>query len=151
MRRPKRISKADWKAVDSPGLKKADFAKMRRASAAVPQVVEAARRARGRPKLEVTKELVSLRLSPVVLDHFRSQGSGWQTRINHLLEDIVVLASDVAPAERAEVTKKIWSYIKRSYIKRRGLQTTSPQSTVGVRMTSEKTLAVTQAKRKRAL
>lgn len=146
MRKPKRISKADWKAVESPGLKQADFAKMRRASAVVPQVVEAARRARGRPKLEATKELVSLRLSPAVLDHFRSQGAGWQTRINHLLEDVVVLARGGTPAERAELTKKIWSYIKRQ-----GLRTAGPKSAVGVRMTSGKTPPVAQAKRKRAL
>lgn len=113
MRKPKRISKVDWTAVESPALKQADFAKMRRASAVVPQVVEAARRARGRPRLEATKELVSLRLSPVVLDHFRSQGAGWQTRINRLLEEVVVLARGGAPSERAELTKKIWSYIKR--------------------------------------
>lgn len=113
MRKPKRISKVDWQAVESPELKQADFAKMRRASAAVPQVVEAARRARGRPRLEATKELVSLRLSPAVLDHFRSQGAGWQTRINHLLEEVVVLARGGIPSERAELTKKIWSYIKR--------------------------------------
>jgi len=146
MKKPKRISKADWKAVESPGLKQADFAKMRHASAVVPQVVEAARRARGRPKLEATKELVSLRLSPVVLDYFRSQGAGWQTRINHLLEDVVVLARGSAPADRAELTRKIWSYIKRH-----GLRTAGPKSAVGVRIVSERTRAVTHAKRKQAL
>lgn len=146
MKKPKRISKADWKAVDSPGLKQADFGKMRRASAVVPQVVEAARRARGRPKLEATKELVSLRLSPVVLDHFRSQGAGWQTRINHLLEDVVVLARDSTSTGRGELTKKIWSYIKRH-----GVRTAGPKSAVGVRIVSERTRTVTHTKRKQAL
>jgi uncharacterized protein (DUF4415 family) len=36
-----------------------------------------------------TKKLVSLRLSPEVIDHFKSTGPGWQTRIDStLLESI---------------------------------------------------------------
>jgi uncharacterized protein (DUF4415 family) len=36
-----------------------------------------------------TKKLVSLRLSPEVIDHFKSSGPGWQTRIDStLLESI---------------------------------------------------------------
>jgi uncharacterized protein (DUF4415 family) len=36
-----------------------------------------------------TKKLVSLRLSPEVIDHFKSSGPGWQTRIDGtLLESI---------------------------------------------------------------
>lgn len=31
------------------------------------------------------KKLVSLRLSPEVLDHFKAAGPGWQTRINEVL------------------------------------------------------------------
>jgi|SRR3954453_20912522 uncharacterized protein (DUF4415 family) len=37
------------------------------------------------PLLEGKKQLVSLRLSPEVLDHFRATGPGWQTRINETL------------------------------------------------------------------
>ena len=44
---------------------------------------------RGRPPLERPKEAVKLRLSPDVLDHFRSGGPGWQTRINATLEKAV--------------------------------------------------------------
>jgi uncharacterized protein (DUF4415 family) len=32
-----------------------------------------------------TKKLVSLRLSPEVINHFRSTGPGWQTRIDSAL------------------------------------------------------------------
>ena len=39
---------------------------------------------RGRQKTP-TKKLVSLRLSPEVIDHFRSTGPGWQTRIDETL------------------------------------------------------------------
>jgi len=44
---------------------------------------------RGRPPLERPKQAVKLRLSPDVLDHFRSGGPGWQTRINATLEKAV--------------------------------------------------------------
>lgn len=44
---------------------------------------------RGRPPKARPKEAVKLRLSPDVLDHFRSGGPGWQTRINETLEKAV--------------------------------------------------------------
>ncbi len=37
---------------------------------------------RGRPKSDAPKEAVSLRLDPDVLEHYRAQGPGWQSRIN---------------------------------------------------------------------
>jgi uncharacterized protein (DUF4415 family) len=40
---------------------------------------------RGRPPLAARKEHVNLRLPPVVLEHFRSAGPGWQTRISAVL------------------------------------------------------------------
>jgi uncharacterized protein (DUF4415 family) len=41
-----------------------------------------------------TKKLVSLRLSPEVIDHFKATGPGWQTRIDStLLESIKNRAS----------------------------------------------------------
>jgi len=43
---------------------------------------------RGRQKAP-TKKLVSLRLSPEVLEHFRSTGPGWQTRIDQALKKVV--------------------------------------------------------------
>jgi uncharacterized protein (DUF4415 family) len=39
----------------------------------------------GRPKSASRKEAVSLRLDPEVLDYFRDQGPGWQSRINAAL------------------------------------------------------------------
>lgn len=48
---------------------------------------------RGRPPAgSRPKEAVKLRLSPDVLDHFRADGPGWQTRINETLERAVVRA-----------------------------------------------------------
>jgi uncharacterized protein (DUF4415 family) len=40
---------------------------------------------RGRPKAEAPKKLVSLRLDPDVVEHFRESGPGWQRRINDIL------------------------------------------------------------------
>jgi uncharacterized protein (DUF4415 family) len=47
------------------------------------------RRGKRGPQKTPTKKLVSLRLSPEVVDHFKSTGRGWQTRIDStLLESI---------------------------------------------------------------
>jgi uncharacterized protein (DUF4415 family) len=47
---------------------------------------------RGRPPMAEgeRKEAVSLRLSPKVLAHFRATGSGWQTRIDDALQELVI-------------------------------------------------------------
>ena len=44
-------------------------------------------KARGRPKAAVTKERITIRLSPDVLNSFRATGSGWQTRVDAALRD----------------------------------------------------------------
>ncbi len=43
------------------------------------------RRGKRGPQKAPTKKLVSLRLSPEVVDHFKSTGPGWQTRIDSTL------------------------------------------------------------------
>ncbi len=40
---------------------------------------------RGRPKADVTKERITIRLSPEVLGPFRATGRGWQTRVDAAL------------------------------------------------------------------
>jgi uncharacterized protein (DUF4415 family) len=40
---------------------------------------------RGRPKLAVTKQLVSLRIDKDVLQAFRDTGPGWQSKVNAAL------------------------------------------------------------------
>ena len=40
---------------------------------------------RGRPKSELTKDAVSLRLDQDVIAHYRGTGRGWQSRINETL------------------------------------------------------------------
>ena len=43
----------------------------------------------GRPKAKITKERISIRLSPEVMAYFRDTGKGWQTRIDQALKDYV--------------------------------------------------------------
>ena len=43
----------------------------------------------GRPKAEVTKQPVSIRLSSDVLEYFKSTGKGWQTRMDKVLKSYV--------------------------------------------------------------
>lgn len=42
---------------------------------------------RGRPIAETTKERITIRLSPVVVEQFRATGPGWQTRVDAALTD----------------------------------------------------------------
>ena len=75
----------DLKEVsDSPEWTKEDFARARPFAEVFPELAAAIRRGRG-PNKAPTKKLVSLRLSPDVLNHYRSKGPGWQTRIDDAL------------------------------------------------------------------
>ena len=44
---------------------------------------------RGRPKSASTKQLVSVRYSPEVLEYFKSTGEGWQARMDSVLRAYV--------------------------------------------------------------
>jgi uncharacterized protein (DUF4415 family) len=41
----------------------------------------------GRPRAEVTKERITIRLSRDVVGRFRATGAGWQTRLDAALKD----------------------------------------------------------------
>jgi len=45
------------------------------------------------PQKATTKKLVSLRLSPEVLTHYKATGPGWQTRIDQALKRVVARAA----------------------------------------------------------
>jgi uncharacterized protein (DUF4415 family) len=71
-----------------------DFRRMRPAREALPRLVGARTAAellqpRGRPRKENPKAQVTLRLDAEVLNHFKSGGAGWQTRINAALKRAV--------------------------------------------------------------
>jgi uncharacterized protein (DUF4415 family) len=70
---------------DTRELDDADFKKMRPASQAVPEIVKAYKRSRGRPVSDVRKVLTTLRIDPDVLEYYKRKGKGWQSRINATL------------------------------------------------------------------
>jgi uncharacterized protein (DUF4415 family) len=85
-----RYTAADLAAVQSPPLTDEQLARMRPAAEVVPELVAAYRRFRGAQK-RPTKRLISLRLDPDVIEHFRARGPGWQARINATLRKAVGL------------------------------------------------------------
>jgi uncharacterized protein (DUF4415 family) len=75
---------------DNPEWGEAEFARARPASEVLPGLLgaEAAQkvlRPRGRPRLENAKRPVKLRIDPEVIDAYKAQGDGWQTRMNEAL------------------------------------------------------------------
>ena len=79
----------DLKEVsDSPELTKADFAKAKPFSEVFPGLSASIRKGRG-PNKAPTKELVSIRLSRNVIEYFKKEGDGWQTRIDETLQKAV--------------------------------------------------------------
>ena len=83
------VKQQDWDDVDVPGLADQDLKSMRPASEVLPEIVDAFKRSRGRPRKENPKVSTTLRLDPEVLDYFREEGKGWQTRINEALREYV--------------------------------------------------------------
>ena len=82
-------SKRDLRDVsDNPELTKADIANAKPFSEVFPDLAASIRKGRG-PNKSPTKKLVSLRLSPEVIEHFKSTGSGWQSRIDETLRKAV--------------------------------------------------------------
>ena len=62
-----------------------DFRRSRWLADVKPGFAEAAAQLRGRPRLEQPKVQVTLRLDADVIEAFRSEGKGWQSRINDVL------------------------------------------------------------------
>lgn len=84
-------TKADWDEVsDSPEWTAEDFKNARPFAEVFPDLAESIRRGRG-PQKAPTKTLVSLRLSPDVLEKFKAGGPGWQSRIDEALRKVVGL------------------------------------------------------------
>ena len=79
---------------DNPPLTDDDLAKARPASVVLHEIVcqELAGemlKKRGRPKKESPKLQVTLRISPEVIEYYRSTGQGWQSRIDKVLLDSI--------------------------------------------------------------
>ncbi len=76
---------------DNPEITADEFARMRPAREVLPpeffEMIERERelRRRGRPALAAPKKQVTLRLDADVIESFRAEGDGWQSRINATL------------------------------------------------------------------
>ncbi len=71
---------------DNPEWTDEDFARARPAAEALPPALYAAlTRPRGRPKADVTKVQMNLRLDRDAVEAFKATGPGWQTRMNDAL------------------------------------------------------------------
>jgi uncharacterized protein (DUF4415 family) len=82
-------SRKDLRDVsDNPELTKADFARAAPFAEVFPDLAASIRKGRG-PNKAPTKKLVSLRLSPEVIEHFKATGDGWQSRIDETLRKVV--------------------------------------------------------------
>ena len=90
---PKKIpnNQASRPDEDNPEWTKEDFARARPAAEVLPQFIgekatqELMRRSRGRPQKADRKINQTLRLDQDVLEAYRREGRGWQTRINEVL------------------------------------------------------------------
>lgn len=69
---------------DNPEWTAGDFKRAKPFAEVFPDLA-ASRRARG-PQKEPTKIAVSLRLSPEVVERFKADGPGWQTRMDEALK-----------------------------------------------------------------
>lgn len=79
---------------ENPEWTAENFAKARPASEVLPQlfgekVAREMLKPRGRPRVEFPKERINIRLSHEVVEHFKSAGVGWQTRIDSALRQFI--------------------------------------------------------------
>lgn len=77
---------------DNPEWTREDFGKARPARELPDHIRAAFPRTRG-PQKAPTKIPVSIRLSPEVLQHFKSGGPGWQGRIDEALQEVAANAN----------------------------------------------------------
>lgn len=75
------FSRKDWDDVSSPELTAEEMAQAKPFAEVFPELAASIRKGRG-PNKAPTKKLVSLRLSPQVIEAYKAKGPGWQSRID---------------------------------------------------------------------
>jgi uncharacterized protein (DUF4415 family) len=79
-------TREDWDAVDNPEWTDEELAQARPFVEVFPDLAEKIRKSiAGRPKSAHPKIAVSLRLDPDVVQAFKAEGPGWQSRMNQAL------------------------------------------------------------------
>lgn len=83
------FTQEDWDEVcDNPIMTEEELAGFRPGPEGLPPDLAAAFKSRGgRPKSEVKRVPISLRVEPEVLEAFKAGGPGWQTRMNEALAE----------------------------------------------------------------
>ena len=82
-----KYTKADMADVsDNPELSAEEIAAARPFAEVFPDLSAKMRRARG-PQKAPTKVSTTIRLSPDVVDYFKRDGAGWQSRIDEVLKE----------------------------------------------------------------
>ena len=79
------LTRAALADADNPPLADENFAKMRPAVKAAPEIVARYRGQRGPQKSKPVKTQLTLRLDREVVEHFKASGPGWTARINEVL------------------------------------------------------------------
>ena len=92
MTRNKRAIRSDLKKVDAHVIQPDEYGDAPELTNAqvAGATVSLGIRPRGRPKSDVRKEAISLRVDADVLDAFKSTGEGWQTRMNGILRAAIL-------------------------------------------------------------
>ena len=85
MRETENIQEKDLKSVESPPLSDAILRRMRPVAETHPEIPPRVRNA----QKASTRKSTTIRLNAKVLEFFKAQGKGWQTRINDVLQDYV--------------------------------------------------------------
>jgi len=90
-------SQEDWDEVsDNPEWTEEDFKNAKPFAEIFPEMAESWRRTRG-PQKSPTKQLISLRLDRDVIEAFKAQGPGWQTRMNAALREAMATTRKTHP------------------------------------------------------
>ena len=82
-------TQADWEDVSgNPEWTAEEMAKAKPFAEVLPELAASAKRVRGKQEAS-TKQLVSLRLDRSIIEAFKAEGAGWQSRINAALKHAV--------------------------------------------------------------
>ena len=83
------LPEPDLTDPDNPEWTEEDFARAVGPEGLSEAELAAFPRTRRGPQKTPTKRLVSLRLDPQVIEHFKAGGAGWQSRINAALLQVI--------------------------------------------------------------
>jgi len=103
MRAKRNTGSTDWTDPD-------DAPELTAARLAAAEVFEGdlyVRRGPGRPKAAMTKEQINVRLDPDVLVRLREGGPGWQSRINSILREALLLNAEPNRSPRGSASEQL--------------------------------------------